>query len=169
MQVPTEDRFLMRKTELENRIATLLGGRAAEEIIFKDISTGAHNDLSRATDIARSMIKEYGMSNRLGKVYFAHKDQGRFLQPNRSTGGEYSETTANMIDEEVRSIIDEQYAVALRILKQNLKILRETAETLIEREVIDGDALNHLGAKVRKVTPASGTFTSAETEQSLAA
>ena len=68
MQVPTEDRFLMRKTELENRIATLLGGRAAEEIIFNDISTGAHNDLSRATDIARSMIKEYGMSIRLGKV-----------------------------------------------------------------------------------------------------
>jgi len=101
--------------------------------------------------------------------YFAHKDQGRFLQPNRSPGGEYSETTANMIDEEVRSIIDEQYVVALRILKQTHKILRETAETPIGREVIDGDALNHLGVKVRKVTCASGTFTSTETEQSLAA
>ena len=102
MQVPTEDRFLMRKTELENRIATLLGGRAAEEIIFNDISTGAHNDLSRATDIARSMIKEYGMSNRLGQVYFAHNKQVQFLNPNREPGGEYSETTANMIDEEVK-------------------------------------------------------------------
>ena len=169
MQVPTEDRFLMRKTELENRIATLLGGRAAEEIIFNDISTGAHNDLSRATDIARSMIKEYGMSKRLGQVYFAHKDQSRFLQPNREPGGEYSETTANMIDEEVRCIIDEQYAVALRILKQNHNILEETAETLIEREVIDGDVLKQLRAKVRKNTPASGKFTSAETEKSLAA
>jgi ATP-dependent Zn protease len=116
--------------------------------------------LSRAADIARSMIKKYGMSNRLGKVYFAHKDQGRILQSNRSSGGEYSETTANMIDKEVRSIIDEQYAVTLHILKQNHKFLRETAETLIEREVIDGDALNHLCAKVRKVTPASGTFAS---------
>ncbi len=169
MQVPTEDRFLMRKTELENRIATLLGGRAAEEIIFNDISTGAHNDLSRATDIARSMIKEYGMSKRLGQVYFAHKDQSRFLQPNREPGGEYSETTANMIDEEVRCIIDEQYAVALRILKQNHNILEETAETLIEREVIDGDVLKQLRAKVRKNTPASGKFTSAETAKSLAA
>ncbi len=169
MQVPTEDRFLMRKTELEDRIATLLGGRAAEEIIFNDISTGAHNDLSRATDIARSMIKEYGMSNRLGKVYFAHKDQSRFLQPNREPGGEYSETTANMIDEEVRSIIDEQYAVALRILKQNQKILEETAEILLEKEVINGDALNQLSAEVRKYKPDSGKFTSAATEQSLAA
>ena len=169
MQVPTEDRFLMRKTELENRIATLLGGRAAEEIIFNDISTGAHNDLSRATDIARSMIKEYGMSKRLGQVYFAHKDQSRFLQPNREPGGEYSETTANMIDEEVRCIIDEQYAVALRILKQNHNILEETAETLIEKEVIDGDVLKQLRAKVRKNTPASGKFTSAETAKSLAA
>ncbi|MEN8782086.1 MAG: ATP-dependent zinc metalloprotease FtsH, partial [Desulfobacterales bacterium] len=169
MQVPTEDRFLMRKTELEDRIATLLGGRAAEEIIFNDISTGAHNDLSRATDIARSMIKEYGMSDRLGKVYFAHKDQSRFLQPNREPGGEYSETTANMIDEEVKSIIDEQYAVALRILKQNQKILEETAETLLEKEVIDGDALNQLSAEVREYKPDSGKFTSAATEQSLAA
>ncbi|MGB5615240.1 MAG: ATP-dependent zinc metalloprotease FtsH [Desulfobacterales bacterium] len=169
MQVPTEDRFLMRKTELEDRIATLLGGRAAEEIIFNDISTGAHNDLSRATDIARSMIKEYGMSNRLGKVYFAHKDQSRFLQPNREPGGEYSETTANMIDEEVRSIIDEQYAVALRILKQNQKILEETAETLLEKEVINGDALNQLSAEVRKYKSDSGKFTSAATDHSLAA
>jgi len=169
MQVPTEDRFLMRKTELEDRIATLLGGRAAEEIIFNDISTGAHNDLSRATDIARSMIKEYGMSNRLGKVYFAHKDQSRFLQPNREPGGEYSETTANMIDEEVRSIIDEQYAVALRILKQNQKILEETAETLLEKEVINGDALNQLSADVRKYKSDSGKFTSAATDHSLAA
>ena len=71
MQVPTEDRFLMSKTELLNRIATLLGGRAAEQIVFKDISTGAHNDLSRATDIARSMVKEYGMSEKVGPVYFA--------------------------------------------------------------------------------------------------
>ena len=115
------------------------------------------------------MIKQYGVSTRLGQVYFAHKTQGQFLQPNRESGGEYSETTANMIDEEGRSTIDEQYLVALRLLKQTHKILRETAETPIGREVIDGDALNHLGVQVRKVTRASGTFTSTETEQSLAA
>jgi cell division protease FtsH len=78
MQVPTEDRFLMRKTELNNRIATLLGGRAAEALIFNDISTGAQNDLSRATDIARSMVKEYGMSERMGQVYFANKAAAGF-------------------------------------------------------------------------------------------
>ena len=79
MQVPTGDRFLMRKTELENKIASLLGGRAAEEIIFGDISTGAHNDLARATDIARSMIREYGMSEKLGQVYLAGDKQPLFL------------------------------------------------------------------------------------------
>ena len=78
MQVPTDDRFLMKKTELLNKIASLLGGRAAEEIIFGDISTGAHNDLARATDIAKSMIKEYGMSDRLGQVYFAREKRQRF-------------------------------------------------------------------------------------------
>ena len=79
MQTPTEDRFLMNKSELLNRIATLLGGRAAEEIVFEDISTGAHNDLARATDIARSMVKEYGMSAKVGQVYFARGKRAQFL------------------------------------------------------------------------------------------
>jgi cell division protease FtsH len=78
MQVPTEDRFLMRKTELNNRIATLLGGRAAEALIFNDISTGAQNDLSRATDIARSMVKEYGMSERRGTGVFRQQAAAGF-------------------------------------------------------------------------------------------
>jgi cell division protease FtsH len=91
MQVPTEERFLMRRTELLNRIATLLGGRAAEEMIFGDISTGAHNDLSRATDIARSMVREYGMSKRLGQVYFAPKRQAAFLAAATEAVAEYSE------------------------------------------------------------------------------
>jgi cell division protease FtsH len=111
MQVPTEDRFLMRKTELNNRIATLLGGRAAEALIFNDISTGAQNDLSRATDIARSMVKEYGMSERLGQVFFANKQQPAFLGTHGEAGGQYSDETAKTIDEEVRRIIDEQYEV----------------------------------------------------------
>jgi cell division protease FtsH len=116
MQVPTEDRFLMRKTELNNRIATLLGGRAAEALIFNDISTGAQNDLSRATDIARSMVKEYGMSERMGQVYFANKQQPAFLGAMGEAGGQYSDETAKTIDEEVRRIIDDQYEVALTIL-----------------------------------------------------
>lgn len=144
MQVPTEERFLMRKTELNNRIATLLGGRAAEELVFNDISTGAHNDLSRATDMARSMVKEYGMSKRLGQVYFAHKRQPQFLNQMPEASGEYSDETAQIIDEEVRRIIDDQYAVALSILKKNMGLLKRTATQLLEDEVIEGPALADL-------------------------
>ena len=169
MQVPTEDRFLMRKTELENRIATLLGGRAAEEIVFNDISTGAHNDLSRATDIARSMIKEYGMSDRLGQVYFAHKKQVQFLNPNDEPGGEYSEATANVIDEEVRRIIDEQYAISLRILKDNRNLLEETAGTLLVQEVINGDALDDIYKAVNKNQSGSADTEMAQADRYLAA
>ncbi len=93
MQVPTEDRFLMSKTELENKIASLLGGRAAEDIVIGDISTGAHNDLSRATDIARSMVREYGMS-KVGQVYYAPNRRSPFMTGMPEGPGEYSEATA---------------------------------------------------------------------------
>ncbi|MCB2167333.1 MAG: ATP-dependent zinc metalloprotease FtsH [Deltaproteobacteria bacterium] len=152
MQVPTEERFLMRKTELNDRIATLLGGRAAEELVFNDISTGAHNDLSRATDMARSMVKEYGMSERLGQVYFAHKRQPQFLNPMPEARGEYSDETAQIIDEEVRRIIDDQYAVALAILRKNMDLLKQTASQLLENEVIEGPALADLMKSVKSKT-----------------
>ena len=144
MQVPTEDRFLMRKTELNNRIATLLGGRAAEALVFNDISTGAQNDLSRATDIARSMVKEYGMSERMGQVYFANKQQPTFLGTMGEAGGPYSDETAKTIDEEVRRIIDDQYEVALQILAANRELLVKTVGQLLKDEVIEGDALIEL-------------------------
>jgi cell division protease FtsH len=149
MQVPTEERFLMRKTELNNRIATLLGGRAAEALVFKDISTGAQNDLSRATDIARSMVTEYGMSDRLGQVYFAHKKQAPFLGAMADPGGQYSDETAKGIDEEVRRIIDSQYQVALQLLKENQELLVKTAAVLLKDEVIQGEALLALAEAVR--------------------
>ncbi|MDJ0915253.1 MAG: ATP-dependent zinc metalloprotease FtsH [Desulfobacterales bacterium] len=150
MQVPTEDRFLMRKTELLNRIATLLGGRAAEQIVFDDISTGAHNDLSRATDIARSMVKEYGMSETLGQVYFAHNKQNQFLGMQTEMSGDYSEMTSHLIDKEIRSIIDEQYEKALTILKTHRDLLNRTAKQLLESEVIDGEELKNLSENVKK-------------------
>lgn len=148
MQVPTEDRFLMKKTELLNRIATLLGGRAAEEIVFGDISTGAHNDLSRATDIARSMVKEYGMSDRLGQVYFAGNKQNQFLGPVSDNRGEYSDVTADLIDKEVQQIIDDQYQRALEILKGKRNILDQAAVDLLTNEVIEGEALEALSESV---------------------
>jgi len=125
MQVPTEDRFLMKKTELLNKIASLLGGRAAEELIFEDISTGAHNDLSKATDIARSMVREYGMSTKLGQVYFAHEKRGPFFNVPMEGAMEYSEATARQIDDEIQDIISRQYTVALDILKQRRDVLEK--------------------------------------------
>ena len=142
MQVPTEERFLMKKTELLNRISILLGGRAAEEIILGDISTGAHNDLSKATNIAASMVKEYGMSKKVGKVYVAGEKQARYLNiPNFPTPSEYSQATAEMIDSEIREIINEQYEIAIRILKENINALKKSAEILLEKETLDGKEL----------------------------
>jgi cell division protease FtsH len=154
MQVPTEDRFLMSRTELLNKIATLLGGRAAEELIFDDISTGAHNDLSRATDIARSMVKEYGMSERIGQVYFARKKRSKYLQVMPEGPEIYSESTAELIDQEVREIIVEQYRTAIDILKDKKDLLNDAFELLIEKESIEGDDLSALARKVKGGTPA---------------
>jgi cell division protease FtsH len=169
MQVPTEDRFLMRKTELNNRIATLLGGRAAEALIFNDISTGAQNDLSRATDIARSMVKEYGMSERVGQVYFANKQQPTFLGLAGEAGGQYSDETAKTIDEEVRRIVDEQYEAALQILAANRELLVETAGQLLKDEVIDGGALVELADAVSPAERTGANRAPESTEQVLAA
>jgi len=144
MQVPTEDRFLMSKTELQNKIASLLGGRAAEEIIFSDISTGAHNDLSRATDIAKSMVKEYGMSDSLGQVYLAHDRRSQFMDLGMENRGDYSESTAQAIDSEIQQIISSQYKVALDILKDRRDTLVKGAQLLLDKEKIDHDEIKAL-------------------------
>ena len=169
MQVPTEDRFLMRRTELLNRIATLLGGRAAEEIIFDDISTGAHNDLSRATDIARSMVKEYGMSRNLGQIYFAHDKQGQFLLPTQDRGGDYSEMTAHLIDKEIRQIIDEQYERALEILRVTRELLNETAVSLLQSETIEGTELKKLAQSVSEKLSNNSRADASDVQRALAA
>ena len=148
MQVPTEDRFLMTKTELLNKISSLLGGRAAEEIVFGDISTGAHNDLAKATDIARSMVKEYGMSSKVGQVYFAREKRAPFLQTGLEGAVEYSEATAEIIDNEVREIISEQYLKALEILRENKEVHKKGAKLLLEKEKIEGEELKALMDKV---------------------
>ena len=155
MQVPTEDRFLMCKTELENKIASLLGGRAAEEIISGDISTGAHNDLSRATDIARSMVKEYGMS-KIGQVYHASNRRAQFLNLMPESAGEYSEATAERIDIEINEIISAQYARALGILKDKRGALEKSVTVLLEKETIEGAELKALMSDVaqEKSSPA---------------
>jgi len=144
MQVPTEDRFLMSKSELLNKIAVALGGRAAEEIHFKDVSTGAHNDLSRATDIARSMVKEYGMSPHLGHIYFAKERQKQFPDMGLPAAKDYSEQTAQVIDKEIKTILDSQYEVAKGILTKHKKVLEKGATLVLKEENIEGDRLKKL-------------------------
>jgi cell division protease FtsH len=142
LQLPTEDRFLMAKTELENKIAVLFGGRIAEELMFGEASTGAQNDLVKATDIAKSMVKSYGMSDKLGTIALDRERQPLVMQiqvpPEK---GDYSEETAREIDCEVRRIIDEQYERVKRLLAEKKPALIAGATILLEREVISGSEL----------------------------
>ena len=144
LQVPTEDRFLMAKSELLNKIAVALGGRAAEEIQFRDVSTGAHNDLARATDIARSMVKEYGMSAQLGHIYFEKDRQRQISDMGMPSTKEYSERTAQVIDSEMKEILDSQYEVAKKILMGHKKVLDEGAALVLKEETVEGDKLKGL-------------------------
>ena len=137
LQLPTEDRYLMTKTELLDRLAVLLGGRVAEEIVFGEISTGAHNDLQRATDIATSMVKEYGMSEKLGYVTFEKEKRPLFLPTSLLSPKEYSEETAKQIDAEVKKIIDESYQKVKEILTSKRDNLEELARLLLEKEVVE--------------------------------
>ncbi len=147
MQLPTEDRFLMTMSELKNRIAILLGGRAAEEVIYGEVSTGAQDDLRKATDIAKSMVKAYGMSEKLGQVSLERDRQSLFLQTGPSqTPGDYSEQTSREIDCEVRLLIDEQYERARDLIKTQEAILRNAATVLLEKETITGEELKTLAA-----------------------
>ena len=137
LQLPTEDRYLMTKTELLDRLAVLLGGRVAEEIVFGEISTGAHNDLQRSTDIATSMVKEFGMSEKLGYVTFEKEKQPLFLPSSLLPTREYSEDTAKQIDEEVKKIVDETYLRVKEILTAKKDKLEELARLLLEKEVVE--------------------------------
>lgn len=149
-QLPTEDRYLMTRDELLDRLKVLLGGRVSEEIIFGDISTGAQNDLQRATAIARSMVMEYGMSERMGPLTYsreprsAHLDLG--LGPRER---DYSDNTAQEIDEEVSRIITEVYKVVQGILREKRQDLERLAKVLLEKEVIEGEELKKFIAEVR--------------------
>jgi len=148
LQRPTEDRYLMTKSELIDKLTTLLGGRVAEELAFDEISTGAQNDLVKATDIARSMVKEYGMSESLGLVAFEREREPLYLQAAPfGAAQEYSEETAREIDAEIKRIVDEAHQSARKILKKKKTILNKVARILLEKEVITGDELKRLIAE----------------------
>ena len=144
LQRPTEDRFLLSEEELRNRMAVLLGGRAAERMIFNSLSTGAADDLERATDIARDMVVRFGMDQGLGQV--TYEKSGNGLMPNRfmDQSHNYSEATAEQIDSAIRALIDQAFNRATEILEKNRDTLGRGATQLLAEEVLSGERLQAL-------------------------
>jgi cell division protease FtsH len=149
LQLPTEDRFLMTEGELLAKIAVLLGGRVAEEIVFGDVSTGAQDDLLKATDIARSMVRTYGMSEALGPLSFERDGRPLFLRTQEpAQRADVSEEVLRHIDAEVRRIVESQHARAREILAAREKLLREAAKALLTRETLSGEDLEAIAARM---------------------
>src|ERR1700731_1216658 len=149
IQRPTEDRYLMTRAELEYKMSGLLGGRAAERLGFREISTGAADDLARATDIARAMVLRYGMSDALGNVTY-DRDRSPFLQPNVPVPQErnYSEATAEAVDNAVRALVDRAFQQAFATLQRNRSLLDRTAAALLETETLDEPAIERLKGEI---------------------
>ncbi len=157
IQRPTDDRFLMTKGELEDKVAVLLGGRAAEKLVFERFSTGAADDLAKATDIARSMVARFGMDDELGGVSY-ESDRSAFLGPVEGQTyfeRKYSEATAQRIDAALKRVIDRAFARALAILRANRAVLNDGARRLLEAETLEEDALRDLANKLAPQLPAA--------------
>jgi len=150
---PVEDKSYMSKLAMEEEIVSLLGGRVAEQLIFGDISTGASNDIQRATNMARSMVTRYGMSEKLGPIVYGseHSSDEVFLGRDFNSSRDYSEKTANNIDEEIRRIVENAYDTAVKILTENMDKMHFIAEYLMKNEVMDG-------AQFRAVMEGNPTF-----------
>ena len=144
LQLPTEDRFLNSKEDLQGQITTLLGGRSAEEIVFGQITTGAANDLQRATDIAEQMVSTYGMSSVLGPLAYDRQTGNRFLSQTNNPRRVVSDATAQSIDREVRQLVDNAHNHALAILESNREPLESISQKILEKEVIEGEELQTL-------------------------
>jgi cell division protease FtsH len=158
MQLPLEDRYLLTREDLLSQLSVLLAGRSAEEIAFGRISTGAQNDLQRATDIARSMVTEFGMSDLLGAVNYNGNQRPVFLEnPFASERGNYSEETALKIDAEVKRILTEAHDTARRVLRERRDTLDALSERLLEKEVIESEELKAIMGTVPPKDP-SGTI-----------
>ncbi len=144
MQLPVDDRHSYSKEFLYNSLAILMGGRVAEELVFKQITTGAGNDIERATDLARKMVCEWGMSEELGPLTFGKKDEEIFLGREIATRRDYSEEIALKIDAEVKRLVTENYERAKRILRENIAVLKALAEALLEKEVLEGSEIDQI-------------------------
>ncbi len=147
-QQPAEDRYLLTRSELLDRLAVLLGGRAAEELVFEEVSTGAQNDLQRATEIARSMVADYGMSERLGLVTYERPRQPLFLPGGAPAGQSYSEERAAEIDEEISKVIEEAHQRVKGILSTHRNVLDDLARLLSQKEIVQGEELRTMLGKI---------------------
>jgi cell division protease FtsH len=144
MQLPTDDRYSYSKVFLYNNLAILMGGRVAEELVLNQITTGAGNDIERATDLARKMVCEWGMSDELGPLTFGKKDEEIFLGREIATRRDYSEEIALKIDSEVKRLVTENYERATRMLRENMASLKALAEALLEKEVLDAPEIDKI-------------------------
>jgi cell division protease FtsH len=156
MQLPIEDKHSYSRESLMNRIAVLMGGRAAEELIFHTMTTGAGNDIERATEMARKMVCEWGMSPKMGPVTFGKKDEQIFLGRDMATAKNYSEATAVEIDAEIRQIVEENYRQAFQLLTDNIDSLHRLSQVLIEKESLTGAEVDVIIAGVRSEATANG-------------
>jgi len=150
MGLPEDDRYLHHRSRFMSELAGLLGGRVAEELVFNDITTGASDDLEKVTRLARRMVTEYGMSDRLGPLTFGQKQELVFLGREIGEQRNYSEAVAEVIDEEVKRIVSEAYAMARRVLEEKREILDKVAARLVEVETLSADeiaAFLHEGAE----------------------
>ncbi len=147
MQLPTEDRYLVSRSELQDQLAVMLGGRVAEEITFKDMTSGASDDIERATKLARRMVTQWGMSERLGPLTFGHKEELVFLGRDLGEQRNYSEEVAGEIDKEVHRLIEDAYQRARKILNERREKLDELADYLKREETIDGKQMDEILAK----------------------
>ncbi len=143
-QIPLDDRHTYSREYLRNNLTILFGGRAGEELVLGHMTTGAGNDIERATDLARKMICEWGMSEKLGPMTFGKKEEEIFLGRDFTQQVGYSETTAVQIDAEVRRIILDAYETAKLLLRRNMEVLHKMAEALLEREVLDGAEIDEI-------------------------
>jgi len=142
--LPTEDRYLWTRSQLNDKLASMLGGHAAEDIVFGEMTTGSHSDIEQATNIARKMVTEYGMSDKLGPRAYGRREELIFLGREVAEQKDYSEETAREIDEEVQAIIQQAYDVARRTINENRAKLEQLAKELVAKETVEGEELEKL-------------------------
>jgi cell division protease FtsH len=157
LSLPEEDKYLVSRDELMDQIAGIMGGRVAEEIVFGDITSGAENDIQRATQMARRMVTQWGMSEKVGTVTMGHKEELVFLGRDLGEQRTYSEEVAAVIDEEIRSIINHGYQTAKTILTKQRAKMDAVVERLKEVETIDGKELDDILAREEPQAPAAAS------------